>query len=211
MSRFAKIEPAHSNLVAPRGSEMRGTTPDGKQVYYLKTLRSTNEPAFEGTGRFDEEGNEIMEESWQRHGVTNEKLIRKRNPVIFELEELFTLVSDGHFNVYKEPYYPKTPEQLEAEARAKRIAEMEGNLAAALVDSDMTPSDLIAGVHGELSRAKPISYPQNAAPNVWVLSNGDRIDGPKIEALQAEAKLNFVPVAEEEPTKEPAEDPVPEF
>lgn len=179
---FPNITPVHAEKIAPEGAEPWGVTPDGRQILRLVTRRTHSVPRIGSDGK----------QEWALHPTTAQPIYPLRRHEPYDHVEIFTMESDGHCNVYKEPYTPPTAEQIAAESRQKKVAELMPALAGALVDAGLTPDQLVA----RLSGAQAVEAPEEAAYPIWKgasnwqLSNGETVRGNREKATEAEAALH---------------------
>ena len=198
-SVLQKIKPLHPEKVPPAGSVPVGLTPDGKQLYRLKRMRS------KGVPRIDPETGERM---MRKHAITGEPMYGLNEPKVFEENLLFFLESEGNGNIRMQLYTPPTEEQVAAEERTKNIEAMKGHLAEVLVDRGVTPEQLLAGVTPEkftaLDLVEPVpppepgtepdtepgtEYPKALGGGWWGLSDGEKVQVKESDAIELEAVL----------------------
>jgi hypothetical protein len=199
---LTKIKPLHPQLIPPNGAEVFGVTPDGKQLYRLVHPMARSVPDIDP---------ETGEQAWRRHGVTNEPLVAKRKPEIYENVRVFYLESEGNGNVRMIPWAPPSPKELADAARRLRLVEVQEELVEGLVDSGISPAQLlqaakdVIGAERGLPEAQPATtsptidpgeppqppgkWPKNVAPKLWQLSDGTKFKGFKVEAVKAQAQL----------------------
>ena len=79
---------------------------------------------------------------------------------------------------------------------------MQQGLAEMLVDSDLTPTEIVEALRGApppqmvepVAEEEPeIEYPHNYAPSRWQLSDGTKMRGTKEKALEAERAISDNP------------------
>lgn len=194
---LTKIQPMHAQLIPNPAWERVGLTEDGRQVFRHVTKRSRPVPWL------DEKGNRV----YAKHPVSGEPLYPKNKPEIYDHVEVFTVESQGNFNLEKIPY--------DAEAEARRRAERErqrraqANLERLLdlmAQEDVSPDELIASLRSEAQAMRPepepepelepeepedeVEYPVMKGPMIWVLSDGTQLNKvSKEDAVKAEEEL----------------------
>lgn len=156
-----RIKPIHPPLTPPRGAVAAGVTPDGKQLWTLKSKRARNVPLMENTpeadaraaellaeGKTEKEIGRIMTEEgyrrYRKNQVTGELAYPLNKPVVYDHEELFYLESEGNGNVVKVKYrHPSAADRERAQLR-ERVAAMKDQMAEVMVKEGVTPEDLVA-------------------------------------------------------------------
>lgn len=203
-----RVEPLHAPIVPPQGAVAAGITPDGRQLYTLKRPRSRSVPRKDpNTGQ----------EMWRKHQTTGEPMYQLRRPEHYEETLLFTIESEGNGNNRMTPFRWPTDEEKAEVARKVAIEQMQGGLAAALVDRGFTPEKLldaiaaldrpVVGTPVPVSAAvqtvatvsevpaeleAPVLYPaKDPNSNWWTLSNKQRVQGEKL-ARESEARIHEV-------------------
>jgi hypothetical protein len=131
---MGRMEPLHPPIVPPDGAVPAGVTPQGKQLYTLKTKRSKSMPKLDAKGK----------QEYRRHMITGENLYPLRVAEPYVHEELFYLESEGNGNVHKVAWRWPTEEELAHEDRERRIKEVQRTLPEVLVDKGLTADDLLA-------------------------------------------------------------------
>lgn len=141
---LAKIEAFHAAAIPPKGDDGKdalpiGNTPDGRLIYTRTIIRPAKNKAPQTdplTG----------EQVWTKHPTTGEKLYARWRNVREERVQTFTLESDGRGNLYVQEYAPPSPEDLARQERERKIVEVQGQIAEALVDNDLSVDALIAAL-----------------------------------------------------------------
>lgn len=211
------IKPLHPRRIIPRGAKAHGITEDGKQIYKLVTPRSKSEPLLDYEGNQEIKAIEALDlpaaekerqiavvkkerQIWEKNPLTGVPLYPRRQPVHYELEEIFIMESDGQGNDLKVLYEPLTPEQIAAEKRDVAMKSAVGDLAGALVDSGMTAQEFVAGrieptakqvLEAEVEELPVLEktvreYPREFEPGIYLLSDKTRFEGEEDEAVVAE-------------------------
>ena len=229
-----RIKPLHPEMIPPPGSVPAGVTEEKKQLFRLITKRSRAVPRYVDTpeararekelkaeGKTTKEVCEIMTAEGLRLYMKNQTTGQNAYPMnrseLYDLDELFFLVSEGNGNIRKQSYYPPTAEELAETRRTEKIKEWADKLAARMVDADVSPDQLVQAlferdrdVPGESgpesttpapptsesaapstaeSVAPKVTYPLHLGFGKWALSNGEEFQGKKAEAEKAEAAL----------------------
>lgn len=220
MSRgvLRKIEPIHPPMKPPKGAVAAGVTPDGHQLYREHSKRSRSIPDID---------EETGQQRQRRHALTGEPLYGIRKPEPYTLTRLYFLEDQGNGNIVKVDYREPTPEEMAAKVRAREIELMKDTLAATMVDSGLSPSELVRRLTAPVTAAAPapaaapeaetleeeeeeveeeelpqVVYPVHRGGKSWLLSSGDLFNGKKDEATKAEdalppEKKNLLPMAEQ--------------
>ena len=134
-----KIPKIHAQLVPPQNAVMRGTTPDGKQLWYEEIPMSRSVPRIIPGSVTPENPKGVQE--WKKN-LAGEGIYPLRQREDYIWRRLYFLESQGNNNVQKVDYVPKTEEQLAAEEKARMVEAMEHALPAALVEAGLTAADL---------------------------------------------------------------------
>lgn len=199
-----RMEPLHAPIIPPQGAVAAGVTPDGRQLYTMTRKRSRSVPKLDANNQ----------EVWRKHQTTGEPMYKLNRAQPYDEIKLFTIESEGNGNNRMVDFaWPTEAEKAEAR-RLLAIEEMQGGLAAALVDRGFTPEKLIAAIsaldrptvppepvsivvpvvvdtppdHAELEA--PVLYPvKDENSNWWTLSNKQRVQG-EAGAREAEARIH---------------------
>lgn len=183
-----KIKPMHAALIPPDGAEPQGIIVRGQQLFRQIRRMARSIPLVRDGVRV-----------FAKNPMTAEPLYPKRTHEMYDQEQLYTLESQGNFNVEKVPYRFPTPDELAAEKRAAAIKEMGGGqLGEALVDMGLTPQELIQRLMGGTATATAVAEPTPEVgyphptdkAGIWALSNGETMKGTKREAQEAEKALH---------------------
>jgi hypothetical protein len=191
-------KPIRADLIPPLGAKAAGITPDGRQIYTMTTTRSRSEPKIDP---------ETGEQMWRKNPLNAEPLVPLRKPVVFQHEEMFTLVDQMNGNVEKMPFRFPTEAELKAAERAQKVTAMGGGaLAEALVDRGLSVDDVIARLAPAptatftaavpvvpVSAPEPVEavqYPVHIAGQNFRLSDGSVFKGNKVTAGEAQKAMN---------------------
>ena len=195
---LTKIQPIHPQHVPEPHWEMAGTTVHGRQLYKESLKRSRGVPLV------DENGERV----YAKNPISGEPLYPKNRAEIFHDNRLFFLASQGNGQVEKINYRPPTPEEIRAKERAGKIADVQDQLAAAFVDSEIPIDHLIALLKGgkaivpqaELEASddddddepddEGIEYPRRMQRGVYELSTGESYRGKRSDAAAAQDAIN---------------------
>jgi len=136
-----KIPKIHAQLIPPQNAVTKGSTPDGKPLWYEEIPMSRSVPdIIPGTITAENpEGEQRWKKDLAGQGIYP---MRKRESYIWK--RTYFLESQGNNNVEKVDYVPQTKEQIAAIERARRVVAMKDRLAEALVDGGVTPENLVA-------------------------------------------------------------------
>ncbi len=232
---LAKIKPLHAPLIPDPRWKIAGATPDNRPLYEEVSKRSRGVPELDDEGekkmkklreKYPDNPNGSLSSAllgskayhtlrrgphrqWKTHPVNNEPLLPKNRLELYTLTRTFFLESQGNGNVQKTYWTPPTPEELAALKRDDKILEMGRAMATALVDSDITPAEMVEMIRsgkairevseeqeghiretGEIRYPEPdVEYPQMIKPKQYRLSNGDEFKGKKAEAEAAELEV----------------------
>lgn len=203
-------------VVLPAGSEPHGQTPEGVPLYRLVRKRSRSVPDYEPIHSencgwdhrwMDDTVKEPVcldchikgHQRHNKHALTGQELVGLRKPVVYEEELIFTWEDQLNGNAGPLAYVPPSADEIAAKDRAKRRAEMQDALLEAMAESGLEPADVISALRGEKTEyvdrvteeaVEPAAeYPNMYAPGRWRLSNGETVQGKKIDALEAEAAV----------------------
>ena len=136
-----KIPKIHPQLIPPQGAVQRGTTPDGKQLWYQEIPMSRSVPdIIPGTETPD---NPKGEQRYKMN-LAGEKVYPLFKAERYIWKRLYFLESEGNGQVNMVPYVPLTKEQIAAEERRKKIVAMKDSMAEAFVDAGVLPDNLLA-------------------------------------------------------------------
>lgn len=205
MGRGIEVRP-----VPPTGSVIVGQHTDGRPIYEIEIREPVgSEPAIR-------DGKEV----WIRHPQTGEpirqvfrtKYRARRRRFIIETLPNGTAFPNYHFEASPEEKAridrQKKAQALQAaffERAAQRgISDPDALLSALFREGDeqAPPPDGVPAVATD-EDGNEFAYPRMVGPGLWELSNGDRMRGKKVDALEAEAALhetsNDVPSAAAEP------------
>lgn len=202
-----RVEPLHAPITPPQGAVAAGVTPDGRQLYSMTRQRSRSVPRLDPVTK---------QEMWRKHQTTGEPMYQLRRPELYPEELLFTIESEGNGNNRMVPFQWPTEEEKAEQRRKDAIEQMQGGLAAALVDRGFTPEKLIAAiaaldrptvppepVSGAVQTVAtvsevpaeleaPVLYPvKDENSNWWTLSNKQRVQGEKL-ARESELRIHEV-------------------
>lgn len=187
---LAQIQPAHADMnKVPMGDDGKPsvavmTLPNGKVVWKRKLIRAKHEPELGADGK----------QVWALHPTTAQPLYKRYIRRRAERDQMFTMESDGHMNIYTQDYYPPSPEEQERAERALAMQQKQAAFFDALGRSNISPEgmdSLIAVLAGQGDEeVEAPEFPKKAAGvGQWLLSDGSKFKGKKAEAEAAEAAI----------------------
>ena len=191
-----RIKPLHPEMIPPAGAEPFGMTPDRKQLFREVIKRSRPirdiDPA-------------TNEQRWRKNQMTGEPLYRINRPQLYDEERIYYLESEGNGNIRRVDWAPPSEREVAQAERRLRVEGMKDRIAEALVDADMDPDELLAGLRAQRAAPVPLpptdsvpsadpspdveTFPMMYAPSRWRLSNGATFRGTKEKAIEAEAAI----------------------
>jgi hypothetical protein len=181
----------HAALTPPTGATFVKEA-GGNAVYTITRKRSRGVPVME----YDERvGREVQ--AWKRNS-NGDKVVPLYEVELYDETLLFYLESDGQNNVAMVPYVEPSVEELADRDRKRRVAEMKDALAEAVVQAGLTPEQVLQRLMSQppaMPEPEPEpepflpEYPKHEAFDRWVLSNGEKFKGSRVEAEAAEAAL----------------------
>ncbi|KKL25614.1 hypothetical protein LCGC14_2403530 [marine sediment metagenome] len=172
-----KIPKIHPQLIPPQGAVQRGTTPDGKQLWYMEIPMSRSvKDILPGTKtRENPEG-----EQRYRMNPAGEKVYKLYVSERYIWKRLFFLESEGNGNVAMVPYVPQTDAQIAATERARKVAAMKDSMAEAFVDAGVLPENLVATLRaGQVQVPVEVEEPETVGPAVEVTEEEVVAEEPK--------------------------------
>ena len=208
MKKSRGIPPVHSDKIPPAGSEPAGVTLDGSRQLFKVTRKKANivpKTLPDGEPEF-------------RTSPLNGARLHPINLVADIYDEVSTvyLESEGNTNIRKIKYRAPTPQELEALRRKKMVEDSGTEFLARLMETGLTPTEIMARVRGEQAASSEVAEPagQGAPEPVneidysqfpkyipvgkWELSDGRIVEGKKPEAIEAEDALRVVREAKAE-------------
>ena len=183
-----KIPKIHAQLIPPQTAVTKGSTPDGKQLWYEEIPMSRSVPRILPGSVTPENPKGVQE--WKKD-LAGQGIYPLRQREDYIWKRLYFLESQGNNNVEKVDYVPATKEQLAAAEHARRVVAMKDRLAEALVDGGVTPENLVATLQAGQVRV-PVEVEAPAEPEAV-----EPVAGLAPEAVVAE------PTAEVEAAVEP--------
>lgn len=216
---LSRMEPQHAKIEPPPGAVAHGVTSDGRQIFRLVTKRARAVPRYENTPEARELENRLASEGkseteirramdkagfrlWRKNQNTGEPMYPINKAEVYDLEELFTLESEGNWNVRKIPYRFPTAEELAVQERARQVSAMQEALPALLVDEGFTAEELLAALRAGRNRpaeSPPVAsppvmpdfsaYPKRLGKNRWELSDGREVRMTEERAQAEEAEV----------------------
>lgn len=167
-----RLRPILVDLIPPDGARMIGTTAQGLPIYQETIVRAGPvEPML------DTEGKEV----WVKHPTTGEPMYRRNTRKPVSRTRFIVPNQQGNGNLSWDEYNPPTATEIQAKERREKIEHMKDNLAAVLVDQDLTPERLAELVKGPV--AAKVAVVEDEVPDV-VLTR----DRKKARPKQAESE-----------------------
>lgn len=140
---FQATEPFHPPFTPDPAWERLGLTPHGHQLFRETTTRGRAVPDTVDGKPLKEDGSNRRH---RRNPLTGDTTYPLNREEVFEMKRVFYLLSEGNGNHTKIDWSEANEADLAADARAKKVANMVPEIAAAFVDSGVTPEALAAAL-----------------------------------------------------------------
>ena len=200
-----KIPKIHAQLIPPQTAVTKGSTPDGKQLWYEEIPMSRSVPRILPGSVTPETPKGVQE--WKKD-LAGQGIYPLRQREDYIWKRLYYLESQGNNNVEKVDYVPPTKEHLAAIERARRVVAMKDSLAEALVDGGVTPENLVATLQAGQVRV-PVEVeevPETVGPVVEVTTAAAEPTA-EVEVVEMVPEVAVAPEPVPEPVAEKPEVP----